>query len=99
MNHLTISGSDRGGISQEVDRMKPEWRAAVSTHRLTSASISCFVAFSNFVASTLPIPTARPFATSTKRASWSTWSFGSACWSRSKEKVLKPQAMTSSKIG
>ncbi len=99
MNHPTASGSERGGISHEVDRMKPEYLAAVSMHRLTSASIACFVVFSNVVASTFPIATARPFETSMNRASWSTWSFGSACWSRSKEKVLKPQPMTSSKIG
>ena len=24
MNHLTISGSDRGGISHDVERMKPD---------------------------------------------------------------------------
>ena len=72
MNHFTISGSDFGGISQDVDRMKAEWRAAVSTQRFTSAYIASFEVFSNFVASTLPMATARPLATSMNRASWST---------------------------
>src|SRR5262249_26906469 len=79
MNHFTTSGLERGGISQEVDRMNPEWRAAVSTHRTTSALISSRVAVSNLVASTLPMATARPRATFMKRASWSTGRAGSAC--------------------
>src|SRR3970282_483103 len=96
MNHFTISGFERGGISHEVDRMKPECFAAVSMQRRTSASISVLVVFSNLVASTLPIATARPWATSMKRFSWSTYNFGSPCWSRSNETVVKPQPMMSS---
>ena len=49
--------------------MNPECRAAASTQRLTSAYIASFDVFSNFVASTLPIATARPLETSTKRCS------------------------------
>ena len=99
MNHFTISGSDFGGISHDVDRMKPEWRAAVSMHRLTSAYIASRDVFSNFVASTLPMATARPRETSMKRWSWSTYSVGSACWSRSKDTVVKPTFSRSSKMG
>src|SRR5574341_953316 len=99
MNHLTTSGSDLGGISHEVESTNAECFAAVSTQRLTSAYIASLDVFSNLVASTLPIATARPRDTSMNRASWSTWSVGSACWSRSNENVVKPQRMTSSKIG
>src|SRR2546427_5796528 len=49
MNHFTASGSERGGISHDVDRMNAEPRAAVSTQRRTSASIASLVVFSNFV--------------------------------------------------
>ena len=55
-----------------------------------------WVARSNSVASTLPMATARPRATSMNRSSWSTWSVGSACWSRSKEMVANPHAIRSS---
>ena len=72
MNHFTISASERGGISHDVDRMKAECRAAASMQRRTSATIASFVDRSNFVASTLPIATARPFETSMNRLSWST---------------------------
>src|SRR2546422_3558963 len=68
MNHFTASGSERGGISHDVDRMNAEPRAAVSTQRRTSASIASLVVFSNFVASTLPIATARPRDTSVNRS-------------------------------
>src|SRR5438046_8748404 len=99
MNHFTISGSDFGGISHDVERMKAESRAAVSMQRLTSAYMASLEVFSNLVASTLPIATALPLATSMNRASWSTWSRGSDGWSRSEERVLKPTWRRSSKIG
>src|SRR5437870_10004898 len=69
MNHFTASGSERGGISHEVDRMNAEVLAAVSMQRRTSAAIASWLVFSNFVASTLPIATTRPRDTSVNRRS------------------------------
>jgi hypothetical protein len=60
---------ERDGISQEVDRTKPERRTAVSMHRHTSFSISAREAHSNRVAATFPIAAARPRDAFMNRAS------------------------------
>src|SRR5260370_391085 len=70
--------------------------AGVGRRGRTSASLSAFVVVSSLVAATLPMATARPLGASMQRSSWSTYSFGSACWSRSNDTVVKPQPMMSS---
>ena len=65
-------------------------------HLIMSCSMASLVVCSKRVASTLPMATARPRETSMKRCSWSTWSVGSACWSRSNEIVVNPHWSRSS---